>query len=137
MCIILCKCMSTNVCKCIYKCICIHMYSIGRDNHTKHMPKTHVYTHTHTHTHTHHVQHTRYSCSPFYVGEGVSSYSIRLLPFTSRPLTKLIRLAPNRNCVREVKVGKRTLQATRAGDGQYSLSFLWVGRETSDREWTH
>ena len=71
--------------------------------------------------------HTWHSSSPFYVGEGVSSYSIRLLPFTSRPLTKLIRLAPNRNCVREVKVGKRTLQATRSGDGQCFLSSLWGG----------
>ena len=103
---------------------CTYMYVFMRarthahthNTHTTHNTQ-HIHTH-HTHT-THHIHntHTHTQHTHTLIGEGLSSHGIRLLPFTTRPLTKLIRLAPNRNCVREVKVGKRTLQAERTGDG--------------------
>ena len=106
-------CVYTLMNTCIYVCILAYV------------PSPHTLPHTQTHTHTTHTMRTHHTSTHNMTGESLSSHSIRLLPCTSRPLTKLIRLAPTRNCVREVKVGKKTLQAERTGDGKC----WWHGRE--------
>jgi U3 small nucleolar RNA-associated protein 22 len=50
------------------------------------------------------------------VDERIKHCTIRLHPHLGKPLTKLIRLAPDRNCVREFTVKKHTLEAERDGD---------------------